>query len=414
MRAMANDPEEGAPVVTFAEGSDGAVLDGLTITGGVDQVGGGVNIENYDEVTLTIRHCTITSNIATVNGGGIHLGRSNGLRLIDCDVVHNTADGWGGGIWVTCGATLDVERSTFRDNVAAESGGGICVNQGSTRVEIRDSVIRDNRALGGDGGGIFAQSDAVVCVSGSRIEANTASRAVGGVALNGGVSLTLEDTDLGGNTAQSDQGGGLATGGRLTAENSAIAGNAGSTHGGGLWLMHQTHELVNCHVVGDYTTGQGGAIATGHSPTVLITNTLVISNTGQTGLAERSDTGSVISLFYCDTFGNAPDGVEGVPITRDQCLGADPQAGMDPLLRTRAFTSLVGPSALSEWASYDYRLGLGSPCIDAGTNEGAPDVDREGDARPLDGDWDGTPVVDIGADEFVSKRILVPLAFRAT
>ena len=45
------------------------------------------------------------------------------------------------------------------------------------------------------------------------------------------------------------------------------------------------------------------------------------------------------------------------------------------------------------------RLVPGSPCVDTGTDDGAPTVDFEGDARPADGDGDGTAVTDVGADE---------------
>jgi hypothetical protein len=51
-------------------------------------------------------------------------------------------------------------------------------------------------------------------------------------------------------------------------------------------------------------------------------------------------------------------------------------------------------------ASGDYHLRPDSPCIDAGTNENAAETDLEGHPRPLDGDLDGAPVADMGADEF--------------
>ncbi len=51
-------------------------------------------------------------------------------------------------------------------------------------------------------------------------------------------------------------------------------------------------------------------------------------------------------------------------------------------------------------ASNDYHLQSSSPCVDAGSNEGAPEVDFDGNPRPLDGDSDEMAVVDIGADEF--------------
>jgi hypothetical protein len=51
-------------------------------------------------------------------------------------------------------------------------------------------------------------------------------------------------------------------------------------------------------------------------------------------------------------------------------------------------------------AANDFRLTGGSPAIDAGTPAGAPSVDFQNDARPVDGNNDGIAEFDIGADEF--------------
>jgi hypothetical protein len=48
----------------------------------------------------------------------------------------------------------------------------------------------------------------------------------------------------------------------------------------------------------------------------------------------------------------------------------------------------------------NYRLRSSSPAIDAGTNAGAPAVDLDGRRRPIDGDGDRMPIVDMGAFEF--------------
>ena len=64
--------------------------------------------------------------------------------------------------------------------------------------------------------------------------------------------------------------------------------------------------------------------------------------------------------------------------------------------------------------SDDYHLQSGSPCIDAGSNsaEGIPAKDLDNKPRIIDGDGDGTSIVDIGAYEFGSLNnppILNPL-----
>jgi hypothetical protein len=63
----------------------------------------------------------------------------------------------------------------------------------------------------------------------------------------------------------------------------------------------------------------------------------------------------------------------------------------------------------------DFRLLPFSLLIDAGTNLLALAGDFEGEARPFDGDDDGVPRVDIGADEYhpwLLHRYILPVAMR--
>jgi len=51
----------------------------------------------------------------------------------------------------------------------------------------------------------------------------------------------------------------------------------------------------------------------------------------------------------------------------------------------------------------NYHLSASSPCIDVGTNAAPsiPSTDIDGDTRIIDGNDDGSAVVDMGADEVV-------------
>ena len=58
-------------------------------------------------------------------------------------------------------------------------------------------------------------------------------------------------------------------------------------------------------------------------------------------------------------------------------------------------------------SSSDLRLQYSSPCIDAGSNTGAPSTDILGVSRPQDGDDDGTATCDMGAYEYTLVDLMI-------
>jgi HYR domain len=67
----------------------------------------------------------------------------------------------------------------------------------------------------------------------------------------------------------------------------------------------------------------------------------------------------------------------------------------------------VGPAA------GDYHLASSSALVDLGTNAGVPATDLDGEVRTFDGDGDGLPETDIGADEVLASEDTTPPTLQA-
>jgi hypothetical protein len=204
-------------------------LSGLTITGGADNIGGG--IADFDE-NLTLDHVVISGNEA-IAGGGLWMDGFNFTATIRDSVISgNTAAAVGGGVYAEdTGGPLLIQRTTIADNQAGESGGGIYLYDPDFAVTIEDSTISGNTAQAG-GGGFFAFPQDIT-VRGSTISGNQATVGNGGgiylYALYGGGSATLEHSTIAGNTAAGSGGGMFTRTGPVVLGHTIVADNTAKT-----------------------------------------------------------------------------------------------------------------------------------------------------------------------------------------
>ena len=243
--------------------------------------------------------------------------------------------------------TLDGRTLTVQSTDGAEktivNGAGMsrCAWLGADSESVVEGFTLCNGYTPMDGGGVWGGT-LRKCI----IRDNTAGNFGGGAVL-----ARLDHCVIKGNTAPEGSGGGAFycdLSNCLVFRNSAV-------HGGGVWSGG--HFVANCTIADNTasTTG-GGIISAGY-----VTNSIVWGNSAP----------SYPNIYGCDEWRLCS------PVV-------DPGRG-----------SITSDPMFVDAANGDYRLRIGSPCIDAGINAGVgnTDTDLAGNPRKLG------PAVDIGAYE---------------
>lgn len=218
-------------------------------------------------------------------------------------------------------------------------------------------------------------------------------------------SVTIRNCRIHDNYAginDSTEGGGVAgalDGKTLTIEDSTFVANdshaasAIRAHGG---VLNMTNVLV-------VRNGGSGAPALHLNGVANLTNVTIADNDG--GILHNTPEERLLAVRNSIVYGNGW-AIAGEGASLVQVRYSDIEGGFYGAGNIDADPQFVDPNML------DYHLRLGSPSVDNGFNDWAPNHDLDGDPRPLDGNGDGVATADMGADELLPARIWLPLLLR--
>lgn len=280
------------------------IVDGK-ITGATDS---GVTIKDAGDTNVLLKDLTIEDNKGT-QGGGVHIENSQNVTIDHCTIQNNKTTevspntgasvdiGAGGGVFVSDKSRVTIQNgSTIQGNTGTR-GGGIYVE--NSTVEVKNSMIDGNTADDvpkkapnsnkGLGGGIYSY-ESTLTVTDSTISGNEAKGSTsliwynskneissealgnggGGICAVGKKSdVTLDGVTVTGNKAtysKKGTGAGIeAQGGSLTVKDSTISNNEAQGNGGGIFSAEGNVLDVSGSTIQGNKADNGGGIHMGEA-----------------------------------------------------------------------------------------------------------------------------------------------------
>jgi hypothetical protein len=287
----------------------------------------------------TLYNCGLTNNATYGNSGTVAGGGgANGGALYDCSIVGNYSYNGGGAnsaVLSNCYVAANMVATNGMASTVPTGGG----TYGCT---LTNCTLVWNTNLNYNGGGAYGGT-MTGCLVASNYCSNFGAGFYGNNKANAYNCKFLDNRTA-------NRGGGVYD---ASVYNSLIAGNsANGGYGGGA----QDCYLWNCTVVSNRLTA--GSFGGGLNNCKAVTNCIVYFNYDNAGAINNYDNGSCTNFGYTCTW--------------------PAKAGWDA-------SNFTNDPRMVNWPARDYRLDLGSPCIDRGLSIGWMTAPADVRSKDLDG-----------------------------
>ena len=257
-------------------------------------------------------------------------------------VSTNGSDGATGTNWATAKQTIQAAADLTRNGDVVVAGDGVYATGGrpagggvlTSRVAVTNAVTV--RSLNG------AARTVISGAAGVRGVYLADGAVLAGFTVTNGQTLAAGGAD-------DRNGGGVRAAGSAVVSNCVIAGNSAAAAGGGAY----GGRLDNCLLYGNSAAQGGGAFA------AALANCTLTENTATEGGGVHSSTARNCIVY----FNTAPAGENALAGALDYSCVTPAVAGTGNLTNEPGFL---------KFSRADYRLGVGSPCLDSGANAFAP------------------------------------------
>ena len=364
-----------------------AAVDGDTILvapgvyiGTINITGKNITVASEQGPLVTVIDGNRLDSVVTIN--------SNSSALEGFTIQNGSAFSGGGGINIG-GSAATIQNNIVANNLGCSGGG---MHLGFTSAIVQKNTVRNNRVScsGGEGAGISIVGAGSAVVIDNYIYNNTvpsSNNGAGGISMNAAGTPTIQDNIISGNTGGAISMGNLSD--ALILQN-IISNNSGVNCGGIEWLVPSSGDgprVINNTIV--YNDGaQGSAIcADGFDAQTLLVNNIIVAKAGQTAI-------------YCGDFNSLES-----PMVEFNNVYASLGMGYGGICTDQSGINgnFFGDPLFIDITNEGYQLRATSPSIDVGDNAvpEIPALDIVGNTRFVDGDQNGSTIVDMGAYEYI-------------
>ena len=236
----------------------GGEISGNTAKSGGAIRAAGTTQADGDRCQVNIYGGRIAENAATGQGGAMYISNNSVANLLGGTIEKNTAEQEGGAIRLYSGAKLNLKGTNLKSNTSTIYGGAIFASAKNTLITMESGTISGNTAKAG--GGIMLQTGSHMDLNDGKISGNNCGTSGGaGIYVSSNTSFTMNGGTVTGNKSEKSGGGIYILRAEATLNGGTISKNEAADKGGGI-AISGADVVLNQITISGNSANEGGAV----------------------------------------------------------------------------------------------------------------------------------------------------------